>query len=464
MNIFSRQSAETQGPPTIPDLKQDDKERRRGGVPLPLWGSPAEVGPLGLIGRLFAANSGLGFGLAAFSVVAVAAGLGWLNLSSAVEKPEFAGPPLRDAIAPKSSIVVKRPNNQYLDGLSTVNRGEISFETAAPPVTEAKADETAPPPIPSDSAPVDGSAATTNDALIRDQFVKKMTRNTRELYTGTTAGSQLAQGLRGNAPKFNQSLGTSLPSLQVPGRLTAVRTSQKRAASLLTVKSGLANRAMGQLKLARKMSVSGSASSGAESSRTYAADAFDQSKTIGGAMAGIQGGETVVPPGDGLNTPPTPIAKNVTPYQTDIDRAKADGDQAAQMQNTGTMMLIIGGLLLAAGLAMMMNPATSMIGGIMMAAGAALLALGLLMMMQAKQKADDGKQAASKVAAQSGQKEQASAVSNCMDQASGGVSTQNCRPPSVQVQRGTVQQDAETERNQSFTFTGGRTSASSSGN
>ncbi|MBI3548448.1 MAG: hypothetical protein HY078_05280 [Elusimicrobia bacterium] len=409
--------------------------------------SQAFGGPSTWLGALFAGRFG---GAVALGIIMTWAGLmvavGAAVFGNFAPEQKQAQGPVFDSVAP-SGIVVRKPNDNYLNGLSNVNQGEIAFETPAAP---AQKEQPAPPQPQTKTAEQKIEMPTAPQVMqqLQQGALKKMDFGRGG---GNTMGGQLMNALGSQVPKFGGQTNVG-NGFGKNGKSTKLKPSTKVAATPRSVTRGSSNRAMGQLKLARRMSTSGAGTAGNEASRTYAADAFDQSKTLGGVLGGAVGAEAVVPPGgDGIAAPTGP-GMNVTPYQDKIDDAQNKGNQAAQNKNMGMMLMALGAILMMIGMMMMSNPATMPIGMMMMMMGIMMLIMGAMMMNQGQQQAQQGKNNAKQVGNQDGQKQQQQIIENCMDQANQGVKVADCAPPPLKVQQTTVHQDVEKERGATYHF------------
>lgn len=220
--------------------------------------------------------------------------------------------------------------------------------------------------------------------------------------------------------------------------------------------NGRANRAMGQLKLADRLSSRASGTAQEAGARTFAADAFDQRMTLGETAPGISptsGGTPLEGTGAGVYPDTRQITPvNETPYQDEVDQAQEDNNMAMMLTIMGGMLLAMGGALAAVGRSLMSNPLTASqgkailaIGLAMMAAGAAMLIAGLVMSQQSKNKGDN-------VANQHGQLEQGTIVNECADMA---VQPASCNPSPLNIPQSTVQQDVQAESTAGFAFDNG---------
>ncbi|MBI5595739.1 MAG: hypothetical protein HY928_06580 [Elusimicrobia bacterium] len=490
--------------PEIPVLKEKEDEKKGGGVP---WyagsgsGAPGLVGGQGIgrAGGALAARGGLFTRMA--GVLANAFGgpttfLGglfagamgkWLVLGGLLAWGGLlvgaasrlsggwgaagAGIPGLPSLGSVSSagIVIDAPKDRSLGYLSGANKGEILWDQGKPVQPETPKDAAAPeeaPPIeePKPEPPAfempDVSALQGGGGLNRDGFVKKLTSDVSQLRAG---------GPGSGAPQIKNAGGFQLKKTFDPrgsqaGKLGGMsRAKRALSASRLSNLRGRSSRAAGQLKLAKAMSVAGQSATTIGDAKTYSADAFDQGKSIGGNLAGIDGDGIVMPSGGGApglesGVPDLPPGTPMSPYQSEMDTAKGMGDQAAALKTLGMMMLAIGASLVAMGLALMGNHTTFPIGYALLGAGLALIAMGMMMLgmsaNMAKQAQDQGK----KVDEQYGQKDQGAIVDDCANQATTqGVKADDCKaqkPPQVENPNPDLKEAIEAERNATYTLEG----------
>lgn len=259
------------------------------------------------------------------------------------------------------------------------------------------------------------------------------------------------------APKLStvsgRDLAGSLPT--AAGRRGALSGSARRILGGSRVQPGLAQRAMGQLKLAKTLSVDGATSSTYDAARQGATDAFEQSKSIGGA--GLSADAT---PSTGLGAsapdvteaaPALPPGVNKTPYQDKVDGAKKKNNMTKVMLILGAVLLAVGAVLLIVAHHLMetkpdLAAILEKIGYGLLGAGAAMILAGILMAQQAK---EDGK----KIGDQYGQKDQQAVVEDCTDQSLG---KRDCAPKSVEQPLTTVHEAAGAESKAGYSLEGAR--------
>lgn len=423
----------------IPELRKKEEEKKRGGLfwrggsPGPganLLRAPGGAGgvvhsaPFGL-GRI-AANlaARLGGSSSAIGRLLLSRAGGWLVFSgmiaSGVAFGIFAGlmfraPAARETAAapslnlegPRSGILVNGPKGKSLDYLQNANEGEISFDdgkaSAPKPGDSAEATregEAAPLAEPvADAAKigeVDGVAqAEALAAAVGSGNFGKLSD-----FRGAANGNRFGGSSFGAMGNFKTPLGAKLPAAEGRGKVGAMTKGRKAmSAKDLGRVQGRAARAMGQLKLARFMSSQAKGVRPEEASSQFATNAFDQSKSIGGEMPGSIGGlgapEVVVPPGTGapspdvpVNAPAIPPARDITPYQPQLDAAKGMGNTAGMLRMMGMALIVAGMIIIATA-----PPWWKLVGVAMVAAGVMMLSMAQNMAKQAKQIADQIKNA-----------------------------------------------------------------------
>ncbi|MFA5139422.1 MAG: hypothetical protein WC728_09335 [Elusimicrobiota bacterium] len=487
----------------IPELKEKEKEKKGAGAP---WYSGSGAGPSGavlgsgnvvrvgasmarpgllgsgriaaalarlfggpstLLGGLFSSQSGgplvllgmlLGGGLLA------AAGLklmGAFSLQQQSSLPMIAG-------MDSSNIVIDRPKDRSLGYLAAANEGEIAWDKdeAEKKDSPATQEETPQPEVPPVEQPkVEPPKFEMPDVnklmkggLKADDFVKKMTQDPGALHAG--AGPRMKDGAGFNLQKtFSNVSGTTLGKTKRAMR----RNKLPLRSGLMGRLKGKSDRAMGQLKLARNMSAFGAKSTPDSTARQYSTDAFEQGKTIGGQLQGVDDGSgIVVPAGDGApgvtdSVPDVPPGTNVTPYQSNVDAAKALDDSSAGLKNMGMMLIVMGLMLIVIGIGLL-NCTTFPIGLMLIAAGMALIMVGMMLMGMSASQAQGAKDQGKNVEQGYGQPDQADAIDDCAEQAAGGgIVSEACRTSEVQevnqkASDNTIQQDVANERNSNYTL------------
>jgi len=468
------------GEPDIPELKPKEEKERRGGAPplLPLGGSvggtlkPAIVktGPLhtwlaqwsGIVsspwtaaGLVAAIAVGVGLSGAIF-------GSGSLNNSQshlASTGPVFR-PSMRDAIADRSdalgapgSLAVFQAANHGLGGIAGFqDETEESVETA---------DEAAPAKSGEDDSLKKNVGIENNGFVPADAAAKKKkawAKGKLALMKGfnnassSSGGGIGGAGTRLNAP-FNKKTGFRPRAMKLKKKLSdKKRKRQLRPVGNLRHKKGVSPRAMGQLKLARRLSNAAIGRASNSGSRSFAADAFDQRATIGDAEpfapagTGSSIGGIGVDPGGPLDIRDVGPSQNVTPFQNDVDNAQSETSNARILTIVGGILLGIGLALAAIGYRMMSNPFTLPQGQALLAIGLAMAATGGMMLIMGMMQANSAGNRGDRIAEESGQQDQGGVINGCADQALG---EQECSNDFFQP-TSSVQADVQAESESTF--------------
>ena len=485
--------------PEIPTLREKKKEKKGAGVPwyagsgaggpgAMMGGGLARVGGgmagnwglLGsqriamalanvfgrstLLGGMFAGKLGASLVLGGMMAWGGLLAMAGMKLGGVGLQPTVRDGSLALSGAGGSGIVIDAPKDRSLDYLSHANQGEIVWDKENPnaPKDAPKDEEVETPEgaaqeeqpafeMPDVSGLMNGAGA--EKGKLEDGFAKKLTSDMSQLRGGGGGGPQL------QSKNFNlkKSIGNT-PGFSQKGKLAQFKRklSPARGAGMSTLK-GKSDRAMGQLKLARTLSRTaiGAADQGA---KAFSADAFDQGKTIGGELSGIEGEGIVVPPGNGApdgiasGAPDVGTGVNATPYQGAADAAKSQSDSAQNMKATSIALIAAGTALLLAA-----TQAGFPLNIILAAIGGALMAAGAMMAMMAGQMGDNAKKQGDTIEDSYGQKDQGQIVDECADQASqNNVKTANCsasNPSGNQESHQNVHEGVETESNSDFTLT-----------
>lgn len=493
----------------IPDLKKKEKERKKAGA---AWGSSGTGGSpfggatggagaaarsaasaaasAGAAGAGGVAAGGAAVGGGAFSGLA-----GWLSgvLATTMGKAFFAlgallmlggggllalglmgGSGAGGGIVPdlgglSSSLKIDRGG---ADRTAIAGKGEIRFDPLQAKAAPEPKKEEAPVEEKTAEAPADAmEPGTINDTLAgKDKLAHNLSGAKLTSNLGGGFGSKNIFGGAGseNAPKFNANLAKS--NLSIPkgkdGKLGAMKSNARTArGNRMAVNRAKTQRAFGQLKVARGLSVAGAGANSADAARAGAANAFDQAATTGGELSspGIGTGPADTPSTGGgapdvTSVPDVPDVQGVN-GDPRMDQAfkgiEKMAEQAAKMKKMGMMMIAIGIILIAIGTQLTGTIFGIPIGLVLIALGIALMAMGYMMMQQAKQMADMAKQMGSTLAQSYGTGSyQEQAVNECTDQvlANGGGP---CQRETYQPPQTTVQQDIEAERNTPVTMEGG---------
>lgn len=391
-------------------------------------------GPGTTLGGLFASQLGshivLG-GLAMWGAVVVGAGFSLMNRGNRLE-PIAPSLSMSGSMA-SSGIVIDAPKNRSLNFVANANQGEIVWDPGQQASVDAPKEEPKPaePPAagetPQQPVMPDLSqlAKAGGGGLSRDDFVKKMTQDPGMLRGSPGGGKALKDGLSG----FNLKKNFVAP----PGKgstkdMSAFeRTKQALGTSRVRSSRVRAERAMGQLKFAKFMSKSGSASAPDTQARQFSADAFDQGKTGAGVLGATDPNGIVVPPGDGAPDIGDGLdGENVTPYQDKIDAAKTMTDTSGNLQAAGLMMVMVGLGMIVTGIGLL-NCTTFPIGLMLIGAGTAMLMMGLMMLMMSGNMAKNAKKQGDSVSQDYGQQDQGNTVKRCATQANAtGAGSEDC--------------------------------------
>lgn len=471
----------------IPDLKKKEKERKKAGA---AWGSAKPTGnPFG------AATGGSGAAAraaasAASSAAGTAAGVGspaafsglsgWLAgvlattmgkmivglgallmvggaglVGLAMLRGGGEGNIIPDLGGLSSSLKIDRGG---ADRTAITGKGDIRFDPLAAQAAkkeEAKVeDKTAEAPAATDTlehGTINDTQGGSKDKLAHNLSGAKLTSN----LGGGSFGSKNIFGGAGsaNAPKFNTGLAKA--NLSIPkannGKLGAMKKSGRSArASKMTKNNARTQRAFGQLKVARGLSVAGAGATTADAASANAANAFDQSASNGGELeapgAGAFDGAPSNPGGGGAPDM-TSVPDVGTPNAVLGDPTMDQGfKNIEKMAAAAGKMKMMGMLLIAIGVVLIAMAGVPVVGPILAVIGAILVGLGIMLMQQAAQMAAMAKQLGSMMANQYGTGTyQEQAVNECTDQVldNGGG---GCNRPGPTPAATTVQQDVEAER------------------
>ena len=469
-----------QGAPAadIPDLKKKEKERKKGGA---YWSgsgngagsfSGALGGTGGTVARAAASaavgaaeageTGGLFAGLSNFLAGLTATLAGKLALGAAALLMMMgAGALAYSLLHGGGAASVGRPD---LGGISSsmhvhsgdgdmmgVNgKGELAFGAAKPPT--APTDQTA--GAKTDAPPADKTAdKPAADAQDQAQWTPK------DVLAHNLSGSKLSTSLGGDfgghnifsggnanyAPKFNAGLSQLSGMGGKPGAKGNLNSMAMRSTrgsiSGMNIQRARSSQALGQLRMARGMSVMGAASGTPEGAASAANGAFDQQNPTGGNLntiggAGIGSGPTSgASTGSGApdttmpNAPATPPGTITDPnLQNSMNQIQQMAQQAGQLQKEGMMMIAAGVALIAIG-SQMGWPW----GAVLIGIGAMLVGIGVMMEKMASMLANMANMLGSQVAAQVGPY-QGQIVQQCTAQSLQGQT--NCTPPeTTQIQQ-----------------------------
>jgi hypothetical protein len=465
--------------PDIPVLKAKKEEKKGAGFIVPGAAAPGAaplIGGAGMAagkGGMLALLSGK-LGIAAAMLGIGGAGLvgyGMLGQSSQAPKatPQLA--------SPDSMVANRKRNAQGSKSLSFMQKaaeGELKWDKNGAPVKDAAGAD----PASEDVAEADGAnegegMPNAEDLLAGAEGVDGVQGDDKPRLSGGLSGNKLSSSLGGGFGKkniFGGGGGVDLKKLSALGgktkKLEATRrtrsASRKRKVNGLLAKKistrGIgANRAMGQLKFAGRRSGQAAAAGEAGAQRTYATDAFTQGQTNDGAAGeiggGINNGEVgslgsgapdVTDTGSSDFEPPTvDEGENVTNYQGLVDSSKG-------MVDTAITLAIVGGVILAAGIAIMAASSWTgigaVIGAILAAIGAMLLVLSLIMSNMAADQGD--------MIRNYGQEDQADIINRRADNANEGMEEGcshegHCNLDETKWDN-TIQQDVAEERDATY--------------
>lgn len=440
--------------PTIEQRREADKERRGGAIPLFgrsaksgfSFGSRAVADLLGRsswLGGIFASNIGpaLCLGLMLTTAAGGAGMLFHLTNSAAASDAAKKSSRILDAVGP-SGIVINGPRNKSLNFVTNANRGEIQFDQASKKPAEVQAPREKKVRAKKDPGTdlaallAKGGKGSLNGA--RDGFVRKMTKDTKELHGGRFGSMSGGFGsFNGNSLITKDRIGNAAP--QFGGRAGNLeRMSRNKSSMSASAKSTSRIKtasAKGQLAFARAMSgkgMSSSAAGRAESSAQYASDAFDQQSTHGGVPTqgpiGLASGAQpiVAPVGSGAPdvtaSGGAPASQGYGEYKPLMDQAGQLGSQASDMKQMAIMFLILGAALIALGATMTFLG----IGGIIIALGVALVGMGVMQMLQSNKMADQADKIGQQIQDTYKQQDQGQAVRDCSKVAADGGNYDSC--------------------------------------
>lgn len=270
---------------------------------------------------------------------------------------------------------------------------------------------------------------------------------------GVFGGKNIFSG-NSAAPKFNEALAKTNIKGGEKGRLSAVR----RTATGRTVAGGKArgmkaNKAFGQLKLAKGMSIQGASDGVAEGARSTSAGAFDgQTGGSGNVVGGPDGGPGSVPtpelpavPGAIPAMPSVPGAPDLTvpnvaiPPGIAVDpntfamlgAIAAMAKKAGEMKKKAARMMMMGIALIIAGAAMMGIPFIGpIIGTILIALGAMLIGVSIMMSQMASMMKGMADSMSQGLAQRTADIKQDMINKYCIEKAyNEGTDPKNCNPP-----------------------------------
>lgn len=440
--------------PTLEQRRERDRERRGGAVPFLGRGAAPQgfsfgarslsnlLGPTTWLGGVFASKLGpvLCLGL---MLTTAAAGAGMIyQLARPAPGADSLTPAgkLLDGVGP-SGIIINGPKNRSLSFVTSANRGEIQFERAGAPAPKTeepvrrKAAAKARKPQPPDLEALLGKRGKGGLDSSREGFVRKMTKDTKDLHSGRFG--QLSRGFGDfNSMITKERIGNAAPKFGgQSGSLEAMRRNKSHlSASSKSTSRVKTSGVRGQLAFAKAMSGKGMTSKGAEASAQYASNAFDQQSTSGGAPvagpAGLSAGAqpVVAPIGSGAPDVTStgggmPSTEGFMAHQPMVDQAGMLANQASDMKQMAIMMMVIGAALVALGATVAWMGGW---GAIIIAAGLALIAMGIMQMMESSKMAEEADKIGQQLQQDLKQQDQGQAVRDCSKVAAEGGSYDAC--------------------------------------
>jgi len=262
---------------------------------------------------------------------------------------------------------------------------------------------------------------------------------------GGFGGKNIFSG-NGAAPKFNEGMAKSTITGAQKGRLSA----SKSAATGRRVAGGKgsrvkANRAFGQLKVAKGLSMAGAGTTGAEGARSTAGTAFDGDAPGTGNVEGGPGvGEGAVTSPSGNGGAPDMTAPTVgDPTGVDMDpnslamlgAISEMAKKAGEMKKQAAMMMVAGLALIAIGIVMIAAGAsnfgiTAAIGVLLVGIGGMLVGMSIMMSNMAEMMKGMADSMSSGLAQSTGDINQDATNKYCIDKAYNEASDpKNCNPP-----------------------------------
>jgi uncharacterized membrane protein YuzA (DUF378 family) len=468
-----------QGAPAadIPDLKKKEKERKKAGAG---WGGAKPgggsfSGATGGAGARAAASAASSLGGAAGAAgaagVAEAAGASWLSSMIASLTATVLGKAILAAgvaaflvgaglfgyamlngggaggaggmggdLGALSSSMKIRGDGGDRTGYVASN-GEIMFD----PLKAAEAKKAAAEKAPEDKGAGDAvPPGQTADAAGKGSGFNRPGLDHN--MSGTKLSSSLGGGFGGKnifsgsnaAPKFNENMAKTNIKGGDKGRLSAARkTTTGRTVAGGKAKGMKANKAFGQLKVAKGMSTQGASIGGAEGARTAATSAFDgqtggSGNVVGGPTGGAGTSPVATPSGPGGAPDMTaPNVETPTGAFADPNTAAMLGAIAAMAKKAGEMkkqaekLMMMGIALIILG-AILWGP----IGAIVAAIGAMLVGMSIMMSSMADMMKGMADSMSEGLAARTTDTKQNEINKYCIQKAySEGSDPKNCNPP-----------------------------------
>jgi len=485
-NVPRRESLGTEpySPHTIPVLEKQKKKKEKRGGGLAPWLTPGKLSSPVVGAKNFTNSAGLlarlgGSGLAklalgptqiaAFLIVGGTAGMiasGWLSGSSSqsFDKASFPSEHTQQPIvlrdAPAQATIGHPANSLSMFAAINGNRSGYSKEETILQREQRQEEKYIKDAITNDPV-VEKDEATNNPKKNHSIPYKQQLKNLLAKAVGSTVMGG-SGGALGGSKELKPSEAFGMSNLGFTKKKFKVKEKAKKKRKLIPIKiihkkRGKSGRAMGQLKLTNNLSRTAIGETNDNGAHSFAADAFEQTSAIGqpGQPIGISGLESSAY--TGLETGPSTIqpsqsaipARNVTPYQPDVNKAQNESNTAKILMIMGAILLGMGTMLAALGMHMMNNPFTIAEGKVLLVIGLGMVAGGITMIAVGMSQGQSAKSRGNKIASQSGQQEQGRVINECADQATG---KQNCAPQPIRAPKSTVQEDVAAERNATFSF------------
>ncbi len=464
-------SQANQGAPAadIPDLKKKEKERKKAGAG---WGGAKPGGGSfsgatgGTVARAAASAASATGGAAAGA--ASAAGAGWLSAMLATLTATALGKAILAAgvamfLAGAGLFAYGMFHGGGADGAGGIgdlgaiassmrvragggdrtgyvaSNGEIRFDplAAAKKAEAAPADKTAGEAVapPEQTADASGKGAGWNrPGLEHNLSGSKLSSS----LGGGFGGKNIFAG--GSGPKLNE----ALSKMNIKGGEKGQLSASRKAANARVSRGGKgrsvkANKAFGQLKVAKGLSVMGAGTSATEGASAAATSAFDgqtgNADNVIGSPTGT--GPTTTPSSPG--GAPDVTAPSVTApggVAVDPDTASrlaaiaAMAKKAGEMKKKAAMLMLMGLALIAAGIALMATGFAAAAGAALIGIGGMLVGMSIMMSQMAAQMKAMADQMSEGLAARTTDTRQDQINKYCIDKAyNEGTDPKNCNPP-----------------------------------
>jgi hypothetical protein len=353
------------------------------------------------------------------------------------------------------------------DRLGVAGKGEIRFDplsaakapAATAPAAEAKAAGDKPAP----DAKADAGA---DKPVPSGQLAHNLSGAKLSSSMGNDFGGKNIFGSNSSAPKFGGGAGLSNIA-GANGHLAAMKASSLRpTASRMSIGKVSSNKAFGQALTARNFSNSALAvaPTNAEAASAGAQGAFDQQQSAGGNLntpgaPGDSGGGGDTPPSLGGGAPSDPglPAAPADPVGGSTDSGLQNSlSQISQMANqamsdiqTGTIMSVLGGVLIGVGIGLMWVIGMQGVGAALIAAGAALLLMGVMKIAAGKSEEAQAIAMGQQLGQSIGNQQQANVINYCTQNAvATGTQVESCTPPESLTNSTAVSAQSTADANQ----------------